>query len=80
MTRDEIARLVRSISDPAAAIRQAAPEDKAEIYRQLGLTLTYTPGHHTIHAQITPTPDTPQKTINPHGFRETVGIWLVSEG
>lgn len=43
MTRDEIARLVRSISDLAAVIRQADPEDKAEIYHQLGLRLTYTP-------------------------------------
>ncbi|MFI1203418.1 recombinase family protein [Streptomyces sp. NPDC020883] len=65
MTRDEIARLIRSISDLAAAIRQADPEDKAEIYRQLSLTLTYTPGHHTIHAQITPTPDTPQNDKSP---------------
>ncbi|MFE4832722.1 recombinase family protein [Streptomyces sp. NPDC056672] len=41
MSRDEIARLVRSTSDLAAAVRQADREDKAEIYRRLGLTLTY---------------------------------------
>jgi len=33
MSRDEIARLVRSISDLAAVIQQAEDEDKAEIYR-----------------------------------------------
>ncbi|GGX22709.1 recombinase family protein [Streptomyces noursei] len=54
MTRDEIARLVRSISDLAAVIRQADPDDKAEIYRRLGLQLTYTPGQQTIRAKIAP--------------------------
>ncbi|WP_406431339.1 hypothetical protein [Streptomyces sp. NBC_01589] len=41
MPRDEIARLVRSISDLADAVRQAAAADKAEIYRHLGLALAY---------------------------------------
>ncbi|MGP4044489.1 hypothetical protein [Streptomyces sp. 2A115] len=44
MTRDEIARLVRSISDLAAVVHQAEAADKAEIYRQLGLALTYDSG------------------------------------
>ncbi|MBI0382084.1 hypothetical protein JBE27_38925 [Streptomyces albiflaviniger] len=44
MSRDEIARLVRSISDLAAVIQRAEPEDKAEIYRRLGLRLTYDSG------------------------------------
>ncbi|MFJ5591026.1 hypothetical protein ACIQCG_14850 [Streptomyces noursei] len=77
MTRDEIARLVRSISDLAAAIRQADPEDKAEVYHQLGLQLTYTPGHQTIHAEINPTPQTPKNDNSPRFQRnhgELVGI------
>ncbi len=49
----------------AAAIRQADPEDKAEIYRQLGLQLTYTPSHQTIHAEITPTPHAPKNDKSP---------------
>ncbi|MET8419449.1 hypothetical protein ACWD7C_36510 [Streptomyces sp. NPDC005134] len=48
MTRDEIARLVRSISDLADAVRQAAAADKAEIYRHLGLTLAYDSGKHKV--------------------------------
>ncbi|WP_301184582.1 recombinase family protein [Streptomyces niphimycinicus] len=52
MSRDEIARLVRSISDLAAVIQQAEAEDKAEIYRLLGLRLTYAPAQATVRAEI----------------------------
>ncbi|WP_326625813.1 MULTISPECIES: hypothetical protein [unclassified Streptomyces] len=51
MTRAEIARLVRSISDLAAAVRQAEAADKAEIYRHLGLTLVYDSGKHKVLAE-----------------------------
>ena len=67
MSRDEIARLVRSISDLAAVIQQAEAEDKAEIYRQLGLRLTYVPAQATVRAEVTldPTNDkTPRSTSN----------------
>ncbi len=50
--RDEIARLVRSIKDLAAVVRQAEPEEKAEIYRQLGLRLTYDSGKHKVLAEM----------------------------
>ncbi len=53
MSRDEIARLVRSISDLAAVIQQAEAEDKAEIYRLLGLRLTYAPAQATVRAEVT---------------------------
>ena len=52
MTRDEIARLVRSISDLAAVVRQAEPRDKAEIYRQLGLALTYDCGKQKVLVEM----------------------------
>ncbi|AGP54085.1 hypothetical protein M271_12445 [Streptomyces rapamycinicus NRRL 5491] len=52
MSRDEIARLVRSIKDLATVVRQAEPEDKAEIYRQLGLRLTYGSGKHKVLAEM----------------------------
>ncbi|WP_326606662.1 hypothetical protein [Streptomyces sp. NBC_01800] len=48
MTRDEIARFVRSISDLAVAVRQAAAAERAEIYRHLGLTLVYDSGKHKV--------------------------------
>ena len=52
MSRDGIARLVRSIKDLAAVVRQAEPEDKAEIYRQLGVRLTYDSGKHKVLAEM----------------------------
>jgi site-specific DNA recombinase len=67
MSRDEIARLARSISDRAAVIQQAEAEDKADIYRQLGLRLTYAPAQATVRAEVTldPTNDkTPRSTSN----------------
>jgi site-specific DNA recombinase len=67
MSRDEIARLVRSISDLAAVIQQAEAEDKAEIYRQLGLRLTYVPAQATVRAEVTLDPNndkSPRSTSN----------------
>ncbi|MFC9220541.1 hypothetical protein ACFT8W_07055 [Streptomyces hygroscopicus] len=67
MSRDEIARLVRSISDLAAVIQQAEAEDKAEIYRLLGLRLTYAPAQATVHAEVTLDPKngkSPRSTNN----------------
>jgi hypothetical protein len=52
MTRDEIARLVRSISDLAAVVRQAETRGKAEIYRQLGLVLTYDSGQQKVLVEM----------------------------
>jgi site-specific DNA recombinase len=43
MTRDEIASVVRTLSDLLAVLRAADPADKAQIYVQLGLRLTYEP-------------------------------------
>ncbi|MEU7487548.1 recombinase family protein [Streptomyces sp. NPDC042319] len=54
MSRDEIARLVRTIGDPVAAIQKATVADKAELYGRLGLRLTYTPGATTVMVEITP--------------------------
>ncbi|MGW9131622.1 hypothetical protein [Streptomyces sp. NPDC055681] len=51
MTLAEIARLVRSISDLAAAVRQAEAADKAEIYRHLGLALVHDSGKHKVLAE-----------------------------
>ncbi|MFD9224356.1 recombinase family protein [Streptomyces sp. NPDC060064] len=52
MPRDEIARLVRSISDLAAVVRQAEAADKAEIYRQLGLALNYDSGKQKVLVEM----------------------------
>lgn len=52
MSRDEIAGLVRSISDLAAVIHQAEPADKIEIYRAFDLRFAYRPGDTTLQAVI----------------------------
>ena len=41
MSRDTIAALVEALGDLTQVVRDADPADKAEIYTQLGLTLTY---------------------------------------
>ncbi|MEV7327277.1 hypothetical protein [Micromonospora sp. NPDC093244] len=43
MSRSQIADLVRALGDIVAVLRDVDPDDKAEVYRQLGLRLTYQP-------------------------------------
>lgn len=50
--RDEMARLLRSISDLAAVVRQAEAADKAEIYRRPGLALTYDSGKQKVVVEM----------------------------
>ncbi|MER7394875.1 zinc ribbon domain-containing protein [Streptomyces sp. NPDC000151] len=64
MSRDEITRLVHAISDLVAVVRQARTEDKAEIYRQLGLRLTYDSARMTVRAELTPGPQGPPSLKN----------------
>jgi hypothetical protein len=40
MSTDDIAAIVTALGDLDTVVRQAEPADKAEIYGQLGLTLT----------------------------------------
>jgi site-specific DNA recombinase len=54
---DDIQRLVRTFDHVRQTIRQANPESKGEIYRQLRLTLTYDPGNNRIRVAATPDPD-----------------------
>jgi len=54
MTRDEITSLVQAIGDVMQAIKDADPADKAEIYSQLGLTLTYHPNEKRVVAEARP--------------------------
>jgi len=43
MTQDEIMNLVTELGGIMRALKDADPADKAEIYRRIGLTLTYHP-------------------------------------
>ncbi len=51
MSRDEIANLVHALGDIVAVLAEADPADKAEVYRQLGLRLTYHPDTQKVYAQ-----------------------------
>ncbi|GAB3852157.1 recombinase family protein [Dactylosporangium cerinum] len=51
MSRDEISDLVAGLADAIAILRRADPADKAEVYRQLGMRLTYDPETQTVDVQ-----------------------------
>jgi hypothetical protein len=54
MTRDEITSLVAALGDAMQVLKDADPADKAEIYSQLGLTLTYHPDEKRVVAEARP--------------------------
>jgi site-specific DNA recombinase len=54
MSSEEIASLVASASDLINVLASADSADKAEIYRQLGLALTYHPEARTVQVQARP--------------------------
>lgn len=54
MTRDEIAALVATLGDIWATLQDADPADKAEVYRHLGLGLTYQPENKLVEVKVEP--------------------------
>jgi site-specific DNA recombinase len=52
MSETEIKAIVDKLADIARVLYDADPDDKAEIFRQLGLKLTYHPGRQLVQAQI----------------------------
>jgi site-specific DNA recombinase len=56
MTEQEIRSIVDKLADVTRALSTADPDDKSEIFRQLGLKLTYHPGRKIVEAKIEPTP------------------------
>jgi site-specific DNA recombinase len=51
MNRDEIRTLIEALGNTRAVLADAAPEDKAQIYHQLGLHLTYEPAKRLVRAE-----------------------------
>jgi site-specific DNA recombinase len=51
MTTEEITAMVSAITDIVRMLSNAAPADKAELYAQLGLRLTYNPGLRIVTAR-----------------------------
>jgi hypothetical protein len=54
MTSDGITNLVTALGDMMRVLKDADPADKAEIYGQLGLTLTYHPNEKRVVAEARP--------------------------
>jgi site-specific DNA recombinase len=65
MTREEIRAIVDSLASLRTVLRDAAPADKAEIYRHLDLRLTFQPATHIVTAEANLDPD-------PRGVKERV--------
>ncbi|GAA1798447.1 hypothetical protein GCM10009835_15790 [Planosporangium flavigriseum] len=51
MSREGITAIVNEIADAIAVLREADPADKAKLYRQLGVRLTYHPETQTVSVQ-----------------------------
>ena len=51
-TADEIAAVLHRLGDLTTALAEAEPEHKMEVYRALGLRLTYEPETQTVHASV----------------------------
>jgi site-specific DNA recombinase len=54
MSGAEIKAIVDRLADLARVLAHADPNDKSEIFRQLGLRLTYHPGREIVEAQVQP--------------------------
>lgn len=52
MSQEEMRALVDALGNIRTVITDAEPADKAEVYRQLGLRLTYQPGRRTMAAEV----------------------------
>jgi DNA invertase Pin-like site-specific DNA recombinase len=54
MTEQEIRSIVDKLADIARVLADADADDKSEIFRRLGLKLTYHPGRRLVEARIAP--------------------------
>jgi site-specific DNA recombinase len=54
MAESEIKAIVDKLADIARVLHEADPDDKGEIFRQLGLKLTYHPGRRLVQASVAP--------------------------
>jgi site-specific DNA recombinase len=57
LSQEEIANIVQALTDIRKVIQHADPADKARVYKELGLRLTYDPAQHKVRAQVNLDPD-----------------------
>jgi hypothetical protein len=68
MTRTEIEQLIRSLDGITAILRKADPADKLEVYRQLGLKLTFDHTTRTVAAEAIPRPPVGVLVVSGGGY------------
>lgn len=66
LSEEAITLMIQALGDIRKVIENAAIEDKARVYDQLGLRLTYAPGAKTVRVEM---------NLNPNR-----GVMVVSEG
>jgi site-specific DNA recombinase len=69
LTEAEIAELVGSIRDVVKTLKRADPETKADVYRELGLKMIYTPAERRVLIEASPhigVQTCPRGDLNPH--------------
>ena len=73
ITTDQIAARIAQIGDISAALAGAEPEDRAELYGQLGLTMTDDPAASAVEVVACPLANMyvrtcPRGDLNPHAL------------
>ncbi|MEU9025242.1 zinc ribbon domain-containing protein [Actinomadura sp. NPDC048394] len=71
VSSDEAVELLHRASDLADAVVRARPDDKADLYTKLGLTMTYYPEKKLVEARVAPASTCadglcPRGDLNPH--------------
>jgi hypothetical protein len=64
MNRDEISTVLTELGDLARVVVQAEAADKAKLYRELGLKLTYRPQKQLVEAKVTPDRDMCKRLVS----------------
>jgi site-specific DNA recombinase len=73
MTPDDIEDLITTLGGLVEILRDAKPEDRQNVYRQLGIRLTYHPAKQEIRVEVTLHPDQ-LSTDKDHYPGVTVGV------
>lgn len=75
--------MIKALADDRPMIQAAEPADKAKVYKELGLELTYEPGKQIVRAQVIFGPDIrgvigsvrgPSYYLREHNFTLPTGV------
>jgi site-specific DNA recombinase len=66
LSQEEINHIIHALTDIRTVIEHADPADKARVYEQLGLELTYDPGKHLVRAEINLDTNISERDVRAH--------------